>query len=186
MKHLSLLLVTTALFALGCGGKSWKVVTPASAPDALRGATSITYASSFDGVMIDGKSLDETLAAEKTPEDRADLKASLDRMDESAFAALQKDAKVPVTRGDATNAAGEAHLTIQYKDIVRGSHGPMGRATRVTAWLVWTRGGQPAGTIELKPSVGPSMYRPSRAQRMSVAADYLGKIAAKYFASQQK
>ncbi len=82
--------------------------------------------------------------------------------------------------------AGEVRLTVQYTDIVRGARGPIGKATQVTARLVWSIGGQVSDVIELTQASGPSITRPSAAQRINICNAQIARLAAEFISREQQ
>ncbi len=172
------------LLASGCGAP-WTTLVQSGPPSAIAGAQQLTYASDFSSLIMDGQPIAQILAQE-SPEEQGNIQSAFQAMESEFLQAFASNVHVPVTPAAGPPQPGEVRLTAVFTDIRRGARGPMGRATGVTVHFQFSVGGQVTDEAEASCALSPSLTRASRTRRMTSCAERLGRLAARYFNSEQQ
>lgn len=179
----SFLSAIALLAASGCGAP-WATIVQSGPPSAIAGAQQVSYAASFDSLILDGQPVGQVLAQE-SPDEQSAIQTAFQEMDQEFFQAFSEGVDVPVVPAAAPPQPGEVRLTAVFSEIQRGARGPIGRPTLVTARFQFSVGGQVTDEAEASCQIGPSLTRSSAARRMTACARTLGRYAARYFNSEQ-
>ena len=160
----------------------WRVIRE-SEPSALAGATHVVVAFDYSRASLGGRS-EQAWLATQPPDDVAAYNEVKREMEQAFMESFASRAGLPVQRAPTSQAApGTVLLTVAVMMIEQGKYAVVfAMDSELDAHLEWQPIGAPAPTdiIEIHTRVEASMFRPSIIQRMRVAADRLGELAAQF------
>jgi len=160
----------------------WRVIRE-SEPSALAGATNVVVAFDYSRASLGGTS-EQAWLATQPPEDVASYNEVKREMEQAFMEAFAPRVGLPVQWAPTSQAGpGTVLLTVAVMKIEQGKYAfVFAMDSELDAHLEWQPIGAPAPTdiIGIYTTVEASMARPSIIQRMRVAADRLGQLAARF------
>jgi hypothetical protein len=178
MHHRSrwLLLSIPALVLVASCGPPWRVIVQSGPPSALAGVPALTISTDSSTLSVNGKSLQQVYAEEESfPE-------AVSNMESGFLSGFTQYAGVPVTPMPTPPGPQEVRVVARFSEVDPGKYAFIyARDTVLTTHVLFIMGGQVVDEIQITRKVSASMSQPAIIQRMRIAGQLSGELAARFF-----